>query len=95
MQVIVLNVIAVLVGHGCRQSGAARRVAESAEQAHLRAEALYRNLFDSNQAPILITDSEGRVVEANASAHRVFRRRRPRRPGRTTSRGPSVDGWST
>ncbi len=74
MQVIVLNVIAVLVGHRVSAERAARQVAESAEQAHVRAEALYRNLFDSNQAPILITDSEGRVVEANASAHHVFPR---------------------
>jgi len=74
MQVAVLNVIAVLVGYRVSAERRARRVAEAAEQAHLRAEALYRNLFDSNQAPILITDTEGRVVEANASAYRVFPR---------------------
>lgn len=74
MQVLVLDVIAILVGHRVSAERTARQVAEAAEQAHTRAEALYRNLFDSNQAPILITDSEGRLVEANASAHRVFPR---------------------
>jgi signal transduction histidine kinase len=83
MQVAVLNVIAILVGHRVSAERAARRVAEDAEQAHLRAEALYRTLFESNQAPILITDSEGRVVEANASAHHVFPRSFPAEgPGR-------------
>jgi len=72
MQVTVLNVIAILVGARVTSERTARREAEAAEQAHLRAEALYRNLFDSNQAPILITDGEGRVVEANSSALRIF-----------------------
>ena len=35
---------------------------------------LYRNLFDSNQAPILIVDGTGYVIEANASAQRTFTR---------------------
>ena len=77
MQLAVLNVIAVLVGQRVSAERSARRVAESAEQAHLRAEMLYRNLFDSNQSPILITDSEGCVVDANASAQRVFPRSSP------------------
>ena len=80
MQLAVLNVIAVLVGQRVSAERSARRVAESAEQAHLRAEMLYRNLFDSNRSPILITDGEGRVVEANASAHRVFPRSSPSAP---------------
>jgi signal transduction histidine kinase len=77
MQVVVLIVLATLVGQRVSAERSARRSAEVAEQAHLRAEALYRNLFDSNQAPILITDGEGRVVEANASAHHVFPRSVP------------------
>ena len=43
-----------------------------AQEAHLNAEALYRDLFDSNQAPILIVDGNGYVVETNASAQRAF-----------------------
>jgi signal transduction histidine kinase len=72
MQVAVLDVIAALVGGRVSSERTARLEAELAEQAHLRAEALYRNLFDSNQAPILITNGDGEVVEANASAYRVF-----------------------
>jgi len=52
MQVVVLDVIAALVGARVSSERSARRKAEEAEQAHVRAEALYRNLFDSNQAPI-------------------------------------------
>ena len=33
---------------------------------------MYRDLFDSNQAPILIIDADGIVVETNASAQRAF-----------------------
>ena len=72
MQVTVLIVIAGLVGGRVSSERKARQEAEMADQAHLQAEALYRNLFDSNQAPILITNGDGEVIEANASAYRVF-----------------------
>lgn len=72
MQVVVLNVLAFLVGQRVTAEQEARGAAEIANEAHHSAEALYRDLFDSNQAPILIVDGGGRVVEANASAHRVF-----------------------
>ncbi len=45
--------------------------------AHLNAEAMYRDLFDSNQAPILIIDTDGLVVETNAAAQRSFVAERP------------------
>ena len=35
---------------------------------------MYRDLFDSNQAPILIVDRDGFVVEANAAAQHAFGR---------------------
>ena len=65
-QVALLDVLSVLIGQRVTAEREARRIAESAEEAHLSAEALYRDLFDSNQAPILIVDGNGNVVETNA-----------------------------
>ena len=72
VQVVLLDALACLVGQRVTAERDARRLAESAQQAHLSAEAIYRDLFDSNQAPILIVDGSGSVIEANASAQRVF-----------------------
>ncbi len=74
MQVVLLDVLAYLIGQRVSAERDARRLAESSREAHLRAEALYRDLFDSNQAPILIVDTNGFVVETNASAHFAFGR---------------------
>jgi len=71
-QVVVLDALALLIGQHVTAERDARRQAETSRQAHLSAEALYRDLFDSNQAPILIVDGTGNVVEANASALRAF-----------------------
>jgi signal transduction histidine kinase len=71
-QVVLLDALAVLVGQRVTAEREARRSAEFAQQAHLSAEALYRDLFDSNQAPILIVDGDGNVVETNSSAQRAF-----------------------
>ncbi len=72
LQVVLLNALAFLIGQGVSAEREARRMAESAREAHLSAEALYRELFDSNQAPILFVDAEGYVVEYNAAAQRAF-----------------------
>jgi signal transduction histidine kinase len=74
MQVVLLDVLAYLIGQRVSAEREARRLAESSREAHLRAEAMYRDLFDSNQAPILIVDTNGFVVETNASAQRAFGR---------------------
>jgi signal transduction histidine kinase len=71
-QVVLLDALAALVGQRVSSEQDARRIAESAQEAHLRAETLYRDLFYSNQAPILIVDGNGYVVEANASAQQTF-----------------------
>jgi signal transduction histidine kinase len=72
VQVVLLDVLAVLIGQRVSAERSAREVADSAREAHLHAEALYRDLFDSNQAPILIVDPNGAVVEANAAAQSAF-----------------------
>jgi len=71
-QIVLLDALAVLVGQRVTAERNARHAAEAAQQAHLSAEALYRDLFHSNQAPILIVDGNGTVVEANPSARRAF-----------------------
>ncbi len=72
MQIVLLDILAFLIGQRVSAERDARQLAESAHEAHLRAEALYRDLFDSNKSPILIVDANGFVVETNASAERVF-----------------------
>ncbi len=71
-QVVLLDALAALVGQRVSSEQDARRIAESAQEAHQRAETLYRDLFYSNQAPILIVDGNGYVVETNLSAQRTF-----------------------
>ena len=72
MQLVILNVLAILVGPRVTAERRARHTAEAAQEAHLQAEALYRELFDTNNAPILIVNSTGFVADANASAQSVF-----------------------
>ena len=71
-EVVLLDSLAVLVGQRVAAEREARRIAEAAQEAHRSTEALYRDLFDSNQAPILIVDGNGEVIESNASAQRAF-----------------------
>jgi len=71
-QVVLLDSLAFLVGQRVTAERDARRIAESAQEAHRSAEALYRDLFDSNHSPILIVDGNGNVIETNASARRAF-----------------------
>ena len=72
IQIVLLDAVTLLVGQRITSERDARTVAESVREAHRNAEALYRDLFDSNQAPILIVDLKGIVLEANASAQRIF-----------------------
>jgi signal transduction histidine kinase len=72
LQIVLLDILAFLIGQRVTVERKARQLAESAHQAHLSAEALYRDLFDSNRSPILIIDANGFVVETNASAQRTF-----------------------
>jgi signal transduction histidine kinase len=72
IQVILLDVLAFLVGQRVSAERDARQLAESAQIAHRKAEALYRDLFQTNLSPILIVDGNGTVVDGNTSAQRAF-----------------------
>jgi signal transduction histidine kinase len=67
-QIAALCIIALVVGRRVTAERLARRRAEAAHRAHVAAEARYRGLFESNAAPILLVEADGRVVEANRSA---------------------------
>ncbi len=71
-QVAILAATAALVGQWVTSERRARLIAESAREDHERTEHLYRELFTSNLSPILIVDLEGRVVDMNPAAHRLF-----------------------
>jgi signal transduction histidine kinase len=77
LQVVLLDALAFLIGQRVSAEQDALRSAETSRLAHLNAEAMYRDLFDSNQAPILIVDHDGLVVETNAAAQRSFGSERP------------------
>jgi len=71
-QIVVLCVIALVVGRRVAAERVARLQADESRRAHLAAEARYRDLFETNGAPILIVDKAGTVVEANPAAVSVF-----------------------
>jgi signal transduction histidine kinase len=72
LQVVLLDGLALLIGTRVSTEREARGLADAAQAARLDAETLYRELFDSNQSPILIVDANGLVIEGNASALRAF-----------------------
>jgi signal transduction histidine kinase len=64
----ILNGVAIIVGQRVESEGKARLRAEEALRASEVAEARYRALFDEQHAPVLVTDANGLVTEANAAA---------------------------
>jgi len=64
----ILNGVAIIVGQRVEREGQSRQHAEEALRASELAETRYRGLFDEQHAPVLVTDAEGLVTEANAAA---------------------------
>jgi signal transduction histidine kinase len=60
--------VAAFVGYHIDAEQLARDHAEQARSERVAAQARYRHLFESNSAPILVTDSSGEVVDANPAA---------------------------
>lgn len=89
VEVVVVNVAAVAVGQRTSARRDAAALAAEARRAHEQVEARYRELFDSNQSPILIVDGDGVVVDANPSASRLFPAVQAQ--GATTARPRLVD----
>src|ERR1019366_2005685 len=85
IQIVLLETLAYLSGARVTAEREARLLAESAREAHLGAEALYRDLFDSNQA------------RSPTPPQRGFMVRRSLRTGRSapeTDRHPTASAWS-
>ncbi len=72
VQLLLLVAVGMFTGWRVTVERHAREEAEQLHQQDLRAEALYRDLFDSNRSPILIVDGEGLVSEINAAAQTLF-----------------------
>jgi signal transduction histidine kinase len=72
LQLAVLLTLSLLIGSRVTAETRFRDQVGTARTARLHTELLYRNMFESNHSPILIVDGEGRVVESNAAADRVF-----------------------
>jgi signal transduction histidine kinase len=68
----VLNVVALIVGQRVDREAQAKLRAEDALRASDVAKGRYRALFDEQHAPVLVTDAQGAVTEANAAATQLF-----------------------
>ena len=76
----ILNGVAIIVGQRVEREGQARLRAEGALRASEVAESRYRALFDEQHAPVLVTDADGVVTEANAAATSLLGPDAPGRP---------------
>lgn len=65
---LILNVVAVVVGQRVESEQRARLNAEAALQTAKDARSRYYSLFEDQPAPVIVTDAEGVVGEANAAA---------------------------
>jgi signal transduction histidine kinase len=66
--------VAVFVGYYIDVERLERAQVQRAESGHRAAEVKYRQLFDTNAAPILVLDQAGTVLEANPAARALARR---------------------
>lgn len=74
LQLVILNAVAVFVGHRVEEETSARQMADSACRALQVSESRYRGLFEHAADGILVYQSDGRILEANAAAALLFDR---------------------
>jgi signal transduction histidine kinase len=72
IELALVDAVAVFVGHRIEVEHLATARVERARARHLAAEARYRQLFETNSAPILVADEAGLVREANPAARAVL-----------------------
>lgn len=65
LQLVVIDVVAIFVGHRVERERVARQLAELAEDR-------FRALFETNRAPILVVAADGAVADANPAARELF-----------------------
>ena len=68
MELFLVDAVAVFVGYHIDSERHERAKVALAEAEHRRAETRYRQLFDTNAAPILVLDGHGVIREANPAA---------------------------
>lgn len=71
-QMLIIDGIAVFVGSRVDQQMRARADAEAAWRALQASEGKYRGLFENSGEGVLVVDSEGKILEFNAAAARLF-----------------------
>lgn len=69
---VIVNVVAIVVGQRVEREAKALARTEMALRSSELAEKRYRALFDAQHAPILVTDSLGKIIEVNAAAESLF-----------------------
>lgn len=72
VNLVLVDVVALFFGQRIEAERHAHARVEKATLGRLRAEASYRQLFETNHAPILVLDSEGVVRDANPAARQLF-----------------------
>ena len=72
IDLIMVDVVAFVFGQRIESERFARWRAERETAERISAEASYRQLFESNSAPIIVLDAFGDVVDANPAARSVF-----------------------
>ncbi len=69
IELVVVDAVAVFVGYHIDSERSERARVAQAEVEHHSAETRFRQLFDTNAAPILVLDEGGRIRQANPAAH--------------------------
>lgn len=73
LQMGIINAVAVFVGSRVDQEMRARSEAETVSRALQVSETKYRSLFENSGEGVLVLDRDGRIVESNRAAARLFR----------------------
>jgi signal transduction histidine kinase len=68
----VINLVAIVVGHRVERERRARLQAEHALHLAQMASTLYQSLFEEQPAPVVITDASGVIGELNSAATQLF-----------------------
>ena len=72
VELVLVDAVAFVFGQRIEAERLAHERVESATAERLAVEAGYRQLFESNNAPILVLDGSGAVREANPAARRIL-----------------------
>ncbi len=72
ISLLLIDTVALIVGQRIEREQLARATASIASSGRHASEARYRQLFAATRAPILLFDTDGRVLDANPAAWAIF-----------------------